>query len=86
MANYGAPGIYELDSALVWKGVGARQFYALAPLSPGKRGIEIALAFPRWKGTESVLEARMEYRRFIQPVLSVVTSQPTGASGESGTR
>lgn len=85
--NYGALGFYELDAALEWKGIGARQFYALAPLSSGKRSIEIALAFPRWKGTETVLEGRMEYRRFTQPILSVLTpvvteQQQSGGEGE----
>ncbi|MEO6725259.1 MAG: sugar-binding domain-containing protein, partial [Blastocatellia bacterium] len=36
---------------------------------------EIAIAFPNWKGTETVLEARKEYRKYIQPVLSVVSGQ-----------
>jgi beta-mannosidase len=88
--NYGALGIYELDRALEWKGIGARQFYCAAPLSSGKHETETALAFPAWKGTETVLQARMAYRCFTQPILSVVRGpfedtgglarQPDGAS------
>lgn len=70
--NYGAMGFFELDPALGWKGIGARQFYAGASLSDGKRGSEIALSFPRWSGTTTVLEARQEYRKFTQPILSVM--------------
>ncbi len=80
--NYGALGFYELDPALEWKGAGARQFYAHAQLSANHRSIETALAFPRWKGTTTVLEAREEYRRFIQPILSVVSAQPSMASNQ----
>jgi beta-mannosidase len=77
--NYGALGIYEMDSALQWKGVGARQLYAITDLTNSKLSIEIAIAFPRWKGTESILEARKEYRVFRQPILSV-PSQPVARS------
>jgi beta-mannosidase len=80
--NYGALGFYELDPALEWKGAGARQFYAHAQLSAGQRSLETALAFPRWKGTTTVLEAREEYRRFIQPILSVVSRQPSEAGNQ----
>ena len=31
---------------------------------------QIALAFPDWKGTETLLEARAVYRRFAQPILA----------------
>jgi len=70
--NYGALGIYELDRALEWKGIGARQFYCASPLSSGKHYTETALAFPDWKGTETVLQARMAYQCFAQPILSAV--------------
>ncbi len=70
--NYGALGIYELDRSLVWNGIGARQFHSSANLRQDDQSTEIALAFPRWKGTETVLEARMEYRRFMQPILCVI--------------
>lgn len=71
--NYGALGLYELDGTLEWQGAGARQVSALTQLSSTKLASEIALAFPRWKGTESVLEARKEYRTYRQPILSVAT-------------
>lgn len=70
--NYGALGFYELDQTLTWKGIGARQFYAAKPLTVDQRSTEIALAFPRWKGTETVLEGRREFRKFRQPIVSVV--------------
>lgn len=31
---------------------------------------QIAIAFPRWKGTETMLEARACYRQFAQPILA----------------
>ncbi|MBK9315303.1 MAG: hypothetical protein IPM55_13845 [Acidobacteria bacterium] len=70
--NYGALGIIELDRSLEWKGIGARQFLGQTKLAAGKSSTEIGISFPNWKGTETVLEARKEYRKFIQPVLSVV--------------
>ncbi|MBS1790452.1 MAG: beta galactosidase jelly roll domain-containing protein [Acidobacteria bacterium] len=73
--NYGAIGFYELDASLDWHGVGSRQFYAATKLAGGKRSSEIAIAFPTWKGTVTVLEARKEYRKFIQPILAVRSSQ-----------
>ncbi|MDQ3011607.1 MAG: beta galactosidase jelly roll domain-containing protein, partial [Acidobacteriota bacterium] len=73
--NYGAIGFYELDQSLEWRGVGARQFYASTKLTNDKRSSEIAIAFPNWKGTETVLEARKEYRKFIQPILSSLSTQ-----------
>ncbi|QQS47915.1 MAG: hypothetical protein IPM66_04460 [Acidobacteriota bacterium] len=71
--NYGALGIFELDRSLEWKGIGSRQFTARTKLEAGKRTSEIALSFPNWKGTETVLEARKEHRKFTQPILSVVS-------------
>lgn len=73
--NYGAIGFYELDASLEWRGVGSRQFYATTKLSGGKRSSEIAVAFPNWNSTLTVTEARKEYRKFIQPILSVRSSQ-----------
>jgi beta-mannosidase len=78
--NYGALGFFELDPALVWRGVGGNQFHAVAPLTANKRSLEIALSFPRWEGTVTVTQARAEYRRFIQPIVSVVSA--ASASGE----
>lgn len=31
---------------------------------------QIAIAFPQWKGNETLLEARSCYRRFVQPILA----------------
>jgi beta-mannosidase len=73
--NYGAIGFYELDHSLIWRDAGARQFYVSTPLAENRRSTEIAIAFPRWKGTETVLEARKEFRKFMQPILSVTDSQ-----------
>ena len=73
--NYGAIGSYELDVSLEWRGVGSRQFYATTRLTGDKRSSEMAIAFPNWKGTVTVLEARKEYRKFIQPILSVAGSR-----------
>ncbi len=70
--NYGAIGFYELDTSLEWRGIGSRQFYATTKLTDSKRASEIAIAFPAWNKTLTVLEARKEYRKFIQPILSVV--------------
>ncbi|HKQ07284.1 MAG TPA: glycoside hydrolase family 2 TIM barrel-domain containing protein [Blastocatellia bacterium] len=91
-ANYGALDFIELDSALKWSGVGARQFYAARELGAARpqarqTGIaaikrpemierqaewssQIAIAFPEWRGTETLLEARACYRRFAQPILA----------------
>ncbi|MEP7270678.1 MAG: sugar-binding domain-containing protein [Acidobacteriota bacterium] len=81
--NYGAIGIFESDASLEWKGAGARQFSAATQLSSIKRSTEIAISFPRWKGTETVLEARKEYRIYRQPILSVASSpQPREDSVE----
>jgi beta-mannosidase len=70
--NYGAIGFYELDASLEWRGIGSRQFYATTKLTGNKRSSEIAIAFPNWNKTLTVTEARKEYRKFIQPILSVV--------------
>lgn len=84
--NYGALGFYELDSSLEWRGAGSRQFYAMTKLTGNKRSSEIAIAFPGWKGTTTVLEARKEYRTFIQPILSVRSSQFTVRSDTPSVR
>ncbi|MGH9799592.1 MAG: hypothetical protein ACRD82_04445, partial [Blastocatellia bacterium] len=80
--NYGAIGFYELDSSLEWHGAGSRQFYATTKLTDGKSSSEIAIAFPNWKSTVTVLEARKEYRKFIQPILAVRSSQFTVHSSQ----
>ena len=90
--NYGALGLFELDASLEWHGIGGRQFYASKKPTTGTplQSTSIALSFPRWKGTETVLEARKEYRIFTQPILSVVTQdkvtnrpRPSASRGES---
>lgn len=70
--NYGALGIFELDSTLAWSGIGARQFHAVKRLEGERRGSEMALSFPAWKGTVTVVEARQAYRRYVEPILAVV--------------
>lgn len=70
--NYGALGIFELDSLLEWRGIGARQFHAIKRLDGKSQGSELALSFPLWKGTVTVVEARQAYRRYIEPILAVV--------------
>ncbi|MEW6125722.1 MAG: sugar-binding domain-containing protein [Acidobacteriota bacterium] len=34
---------------------------------------QIAFGFPEWKGTETILNARADYRRFAQPLLARIT-------------
>jgi beta-mannosidase len=72
--NYGALGFIELDSLLEWHGIGGPQFFASKITATGNalQSTSIALSFPRWKGTETVLEARKEHRIYAQPILSVV--------------
>ena len=73
--DYGALGIFELDQSLEWRGIGGRQFYStkeFKQLKDGMSGSEIAISFPRWKGTVTIVEARGEYRRYAQPILAVI--------------
>jgi beta-mannosidase len=83
--NYGAFGLFEIDEQLEWKGAGARQFFASKRLDSSAASTEIALSFPRWKGTETVVEARHEYRKFRQPILAVTSSvsEPTDIARSS---
>ena len=40
---------------------------------------QIAIAFPKWKGTETLLDARASYRRFANPILANrIEPQPFG--------
>jgi hypothetical protein len=39
-------------------------------------GAEIALSFPLWKGTVTIVEARSAYRRYTQPILAVMRPGP----------
>ena len=78
--NYGALGIFELDPGLEWHGIGGRQFYAVRDLNRGTQSSSIALSFPRWSGTETIVDARAVYRCYLQPVLAVLKplTNPTG--------
>src|SRR5205814_1620124 len=69
--NYGALGIVSLDTNLVWTGIGSRRFIAELPLTNHDSPIstEMAITFPEWRGSNTVLEARREFRVFRQPVL-----------------
>jgi beta-mannosidase len=74
-ANYGALGIVALDAELNWKGAGSR--HVQAEKSDGET--EIAITFPAWKGIETVLEARREFRILRQPLLCDVSGPKEGA-------
>ncbi len=66
--DYGALGIVALDADLEWRGACSRRFLAEKAAGPA----EIAVTFPAWKGGETVLEARREFRVLMQPVLATV--------------
>lgn len=68
--DYGALGIAALDADLEWRGACSRRF--MAEKSAGTA--EIGVTFPQWKGGETVLEARREFRVMTQPVLVEVTA------------
>ncbi len=71
--DYGALGLLEVDPHLEWTGVGSRQVVAAAEADE----IGVALAFPRYRGTETILEARSVARRFFHPLLArIVESTP----------
>ncbi len=67
--NYGALGFVALDTNLNWTGIGSRRF--LAEKSGGET--EVAITFPAWRGSNTPLEARREYRVLRQPLLIEVT-------------
>jgi beta-mannosidase len=69
--NYGALGIVALDTNLVWTGIGSRRF--TAERADGET--EIALTFPHWNATNTVLAARQENRILRQPVLPLVLGE-----------
>src|SRR6185369_9757571 len=71
--NYGALGILALDTNLDWTGFGSRRFIARAPQGP----TEIGITFPLWSGSNTVLQARREYRVLRQPLLIEVTKSTT---------
>ena len=68
--NYGALGIVALDTNLDWTGIGSRRFVAQKPSGPS----EIAITFPQWRGFNTVLQARREYRVLRQPLLITVNA------------
>ncbi|MBS1871849.1 MAG: hypothetical protein JSU00_01455 [Acidobacteria bacterium] len=72
--DYGALGIVALDPALKWRGVGTRRFIA----EKGAGEAEIAVTFPAWAGSDTVLEARKEYRMLKQPLLVQVSKAGEG--------
>ncbi len=74
--DYGALGLVALDSELNWTGAGSRRIIARKASGP----TEIAITFPRWKGVETVLEARKEYRTLRQPVLVQVSGPQEGSA------
>jgi beta-mannosidase len=63
--NYGALGVVALDTNLTWTGVGSRRFLAEKPSGVS----QIAITFPDWRGSNTVLSARREYRVLRQPLL-----------------
>ncbi len=85
--NYGALGIVALDTNLNWTGLGSRRFFAELPTTanPSTLATEIAVSFPQWRGSNSVLEARREYRVLRQPLL-VEVEKVTGSTPGSSIR
>ena len=75
--NYGALGVVALDTNLTWTGIGSRRFLAQGA---AHEPTEIAITFPQWNGSNTVLQARREYRVLRQPLLIQVTASPRGAS------
>ena len=76
--NYGALGIVALDTNLDWAGIGSRRFVAQKPEGPS----EIAITFPQWSGSNTVLQARREYRVLRQPLL--IDGKPGGRTKRFG--
>ncbi len=74
--NYGALGIVALDPELDWTGIGSRRFQADKPTGE----TEIALTFPAWRASQTVLEARRENRVLRQPLLIQVTEVKTNGA------
>jgi len=78
--NYGALGVVALDTNLNWTGIGSRRFVGQKPEGPS----QIAITFPQWSGSNTVLQARREYRVLRQPLLIEVS--PATGHGASITR
>ncbi|MBI4906066.1 MAG: beta galactosidase jelly roll domain-containing protein [Acidobacteria bacterium] len=68
-ANYAALGIVALDASLRWTGACSRRVLADRGTGPAR----VAIAFPKWKGNETVMEARREYRIITGPLLASVS-------------
>ncbi len=63
--NYGALAMAALDESIEWTGVGTFRFEGRGA---GDRS-ELAILFSRWRGNDTVLEARADARRAKAPVL-----------------
>jgi beta-mannosidase len=75
--NYGALGIVALDTNLTWTGVGSRRFIG----QDSAHEADLAITFPPWAGSNTVLAARREYRVLRQPLLvTVETAKSEGAA------
>lgn len=73
--NYGALGIVALDTNLTWSGIGSRRFFGRVSSGP----TEVALTFPQWLGSNTVLEARREFRVLRQPLIIEVSKASAGS-------
>ena len=72
--DYGALGFVALDQDLDWKEIGTRHFIA----EKTGAAAEIALTFPQWAGSNTVLEARRENRILRQPLIVKVSEPAEG--------
>jgi beta-mannosidase len=72
--DYGALGIVALDPDLNWTGIGSRRFKA----EKTQGNAEIAITFPFWRASQTVLEARRENRVLRQPLVILVTQAKDG--------
>ncbi|HTL55698.1 MAG TPA: hypothetical protein VL361_08460 [Candidatus Limnocylindrales bacterium] len=81
--NYGALGFVALDTNLTWTGVGSRRFIAQLPDGgpQSSASTQIAITFPQWSGSNTVLQARREYRVLQQALLISVQSARGETSG-----
>ena len=74
--NYGALGLVALDTNLVWTGIGSRRFVAEKPSGPS----EIAITFPDWRGANTALQARRDYRVMRQPLIFTIEKAAPGSA------
>ncbi|HVV71830.1 MAG TPA: hypothetical protein VHI52_10080, partial [Verrucomicrobiae bacterium] len=82
--NYGALGLIGLDTNLVWTGVGSRRFVARLDHSGDAAMTQVAISFPEWAGTNTVLQARRENRLLRQPLLLQVEAERESRQNSSG--